>query len=150
MTMPRECVVDTTVLQKANAPLNRELREHSQFASRLRLLTHLMEGRLTLLVSSKLFQEYRRQIPEPRNDKIKALFELISSRPDRVIFNWKPRWSGADREKARGCRYPKEDDHVLRTAVRPHGAAIITEEQRMLNADSCIYREFRVHIFEPW
>lgn len=148
--MPPECVVDTTVLQKANAPLKLEFREHSQFASRLRLLTHVMEGRLTLLVSSKLFQEYQKQIPKPRNDKIKALFELISSRPDRVVFNWKPRWSGADREKARDCRFPKEDDHVLRTALRPHGTTIVSEEKRMLDADSCIHREFRVHIIKPW
>jgi hypothetical protein len=84
-------------------------------------------------VSKRLLQEYREQIPEPRNDKIRTLFELISIRSDRVRFNWKPRWSRADREKARDCHYPREDDHVLRTAIRPHSTTtIVTEEKRML------------------
>ncbi len=150
MTIPQECVLDTSVLQKANAPLKHKLREHSQFAARLRLLHNLVTGQLTLLVSKRLLQEYRTQIPEPRNDKIRALFELISSGSAPVLFNWKTPWSGGDRDKAHRCRFPKEDRHVLRTAVRPSGSVIITEEGRMLSADPCIYREFRVHIIEPW
>ena len=148
--MPPECVVDTTVLQKANAPLKQKLREHSQFAARHRLLHNLFTGKQTLLVSKRLLHEYRTQIPEPRNENIRMLFELISDHSGRILFNWKKPWSGGDRDKAHRCRFPNEDTHVLRTAVRPSGSVIITEEGRMLSADSCIHRQFRVHIIKPW
>ncbi len=148
--MPTACVIDTVVLRKANDPLAGPPHESSLFIQRLKLLARIAKGELIILVSAKLLQEYREQIREPRNETVKAFFELVAAGSERVVFNWKKQWSGADRAKARGCRYPKEDDHVLRTAIRPNGTTILTEEKRMLDADSCIYREFRVHIIEPW
>ena len=143
--MPEECVIDTTVLQKANAPLKREPSAHSLFVRRLHLLNRIARGELTVLVSPKLVAEYRRQVRMPRNDHVMAFFALIDD-PVRATHNWPKRWSGAQREKARRCRYPREDDHVLRTAIRPTPSTVVTEEQRMLNSDECIYRNFRVHI----
>jgi predicted nucleic acid-binding protein len=152
MTMgeTKECVIDTMILQKANAPLTRPPRERSFFRVRVGILNRILRGRLTVLVSAKLIVEYRKQVPSPRNDHIKAFFELLErGHRGSVILNWKKRWSGSDREKARGCRYPKEDDHVLRTAIRPSASYIVTEENRMLKSNMCIYRRFRVHIVHP-
>ena len=148
--MTAECVIDTTVLQKANAPLRHAPREVSRFADRVRLLKRIADGELTLLISPKLLAEYGRQVPEPRNDTVRVFLELITLRSERVFVNWKKRWAGRDREAARHCRFPREDDHVLRTAIRPQVSTIITEEGRMLRADACVYRAFRVHIREPW
>lgn len=149
MKRATECAIDTTVLQKTNAPITQP-RAGPQFRRRMTLLGRISDGEIVVLISSKLLQEYQRQIPLPRNDAIKLFFELLSSaRSDRVVWSWKPRWSGADREKARDCRFPAEDDHVLRTAIRPRPSFIITEEYRMLTADDCIYRAFGVHIQEP-
>ena len=89
-------------------------------------------------------KEYNEHITSPRNDFIRAFFAMFAD-PDGAVLNW-PRFTNADREKARTCRYPREDDHVLRTAIRPNARTIITEEHAMLFADECIYREFRVHI----
>ena len=114
------------------------------------MLERIQRGTLTLLMSSKLLAEYRRQVPSPRNDHIRAFFELVLiAAPTRCVWNWEKRWSGGQRAKARKCRYPEEDDHVLRTAIRPSASVIFTEEERILKADACIYRCFRVHIRLP-
>lgn len=146
--MPEECVVDTNVLQKANQPITTEPARHSMFRKRLNLLDGIATGSLILLISRKLHAEYSRQVPEPRNEFVRAFLELITGAPE-CVWNWKKSWSGANRSGARGCRFPKEDDHVLRTAIRPQTSTIFTEEKRMLRVDACIYREFRVRIKSP-
>ncbi|MGB9624459.1 MAG: hypothetical protein ACPMAQ_06305 [Phycisphaerae bacterium] len=147
MSKREECVIDTMVLQKANAALTQQPAERSLFRRRLALLDRIQRGTLTVLISRQSLAEYERQVPSPRNDYIRAFFELIRD-PVRRAWNWEKRWSGK-KAKARKCRYPSEDDHVLRTAIRPRGSTIFTEEHRMLVADACIYRHFRVHIHSP-
>jgi len=146
--MPEECAIDTSVLQKANALVTKRPRPTSVFARRIRLLRDVFAGRRTVLISRRLLAEYRSKLPSPRNDVILAFFAFLAdpARPNR-IENW-PRWRGSDREKARKCRFPAHDNHVLRTAIRPNRSAIITEDSRMLQADKCIYRDFRVHIVD--
>lgn len=145
--MPPEWVIDTSVLQKANALLTQRPGDQSLFRRRIRLLDILRRGQATLLMSNQLLAEYRRQVRGPRNDFVRAFFEIAVD-PNRRVFNWHKRWSG-DRDKARKCRYPVEDDHVLRTAIRPHSTTIFSEERRMLAADPCVYRTLRVHIRAP-
>jgi hypothetical protein len=100
-------------------------------------------------MSRQLLVEYRNQIREPRNDFVRAFFDLLSQE-ERVRWNWKQRWSGADREKARDCRFPEEDDHVLRTAIlTDEKSLILSEEARMVAANGCIYKAFRVRINDP-
>ena len=142
--MPEECVVDTIVLQKANAPITKPVARGSQFARRLAVLQDIREGRLVPLHSRQLVQEYEEHVKEPRNEFVKAFFELLDD-VRRATYNWHP-WTGAVREKARKCRFPREDHHVLRTAIRGTPSTIITEEKRMLRTDACIYRELRVHV----
>jgi len=142
--MTRECVIDTTVLQKANAAITTPPGKQSRFAKRLALLKRIRAGDVTVLFSKRLLTEYQKQVKSPRNDFVKLFFEILDD-PGRAVYNW-ANWSGQDREKARRCRFPVEDDHVLRTAIRPHSTTIVTEEERMLQTDRCIYRAFRVHI----
>lgn len=145
--MPDLVVVDTGVLQKANAPLGQSMREHSKFARRLDLLAHLKRGSLKAMISARLLAEYRTQVPKPRNDYVRAFFELVSD-PGRRVLNW-CRSSGRFRSHARMCRFPPEDDHVLRTAVCDTGSTILSEEHRMLVTDACIHRRLRVHVLDP-
>ncbi|MBI4864166.1 MAG: hypothetical protein HY815_28510 [Candidatus Riflebacteria bacterium] len=142
-----EYVIDTTVLQKANAAIHQPPRSDSLFVRRVALLNEIHEGKKIVLWSNKLLAEYRRQVRIPRNDFVRLFFELLAD-PRRARYHWAS-WSGRDEEKARRCRYPREDDHVLRTAARPDGSTIVTEERRMLQADVCIHRAFRVHIKLP-
>ncbi len=145
--MAEECVIDTTVLQRANIALTSRTVERRRFKRRLVLLNTLREGRKILLLSEQLAVEYHRQIKRPMNDYVKTFFELLVD-PQRCVLNW-TNWPAARREKARKCRYPREDDHVLRTAIRPHATTIFAEENRMIRADECIHRHFKVHIREP-
>ena len=147
--MGQECVLDTTVLQKANAPLLHEPGKHSLFRRRIRLLEQINRGKLGILISKQLLDEYKRQVKEPRNDYVRAFFELLVSAGDsRCVWNYAA-WTGQRREHARHCRFPKEDDHVLQTAIRSQPTTIFSEENRMLRADACIYRRLRVRIRAP-
>lgn len=142
--MPNEVVIDTTILVAANQMLTAPPRANSRFRRRLDLLAKLRKGVITVLISERLLHEYKKQIPRPRNDFVDTFFKLLLDSGG-AIYNY-AQWRGGDRQKARNCRFPREDDHVLRTAWRDNPSTILTEEQRMLNADACIYREFRVHI----
>lgn len=145
-----EAAIDTTVLQKANVEINHDRAKANRLAKRISLLQRIQRNEIAVLVSERLLHEYVQQIQVRQNDFVRAFFELVSS-PDgqRVILSWKKQWSGGERAAARACRYPREDYHVLRTAVRGHPTTIYTEEGRMLLADACISRRFSVRIIEP-
>lgn len=142
--MADERVIDTTVLQKANAPISAPPRRNSRFVRRLRLLDSVRAGRITVLCSERLLREYKEHVKLPRNDFVKSFFDILLD-PGRAVYNW-AKWSGQEWEKARQCRFPREDYHVLRTAIRPHATTIVTEENRMLETDALLYRVFRVHV----
>ena len=142
--MTRDRVIDTMVLQKANAPLTDAPIPGRRFAKRLAILQDLSSGTLRAVVSKQLIAEYQRQVPSPRNEFVTAFFAILSD-PTRYIVNW-ARWSGALRANASNCRFSIEDTHVLRTAVRDTATAIVTEEKRMLKAAGCIHRQLGVSI----
>jgi hypothetical protein len=148
--MPEEAALDTTVLRRANVPLEGTRASATLLARRLSLLQRTCRKEMCVLISTRLLHEYADQIKSAQNDFVKAFIELVT-RPDggHVVLNWKTPWSGGERDRARRCRYPLEDHHVLRTAIRDQPTTIYSEEGRMLGADACIYREFRVHITEP-
>ena len=140
-----ECVIDTVILQSANAPMTKEPRSGRLIERRIGLLKEISAGTIRILISRRLMNEYQGRLPSPRNEYIKAFFALLD-RPDRVTWNWKKRWSGGERATAAACRYPIEDVHLLRTAIRDGDSRIYTEEGRLLDVDECIFRQFRVHI----
>ncbi len=140
--MAKESVIDTNVLVNANKPITARPRKGSLFAKRIELLEDIKKGKWTVLYSNRLLAEYAQHVNSPNNDFIVTFFKLLL---DRGIANW-ANWPRGAMEKARKCRYPKHDDHVLRTAIRPGSSTIITEEERLIRTDACIYRNFGVHI----
>ena len=85
------------------------------------------------------------------NEFVRVFFDLVTApdpNPKRCITNWAP-WPSGRSDRARRCRYPKHDDHLLRTAIRPKPTTIITEDKGLLETDRCIYLHFRVHIRLP-
>jgi hypothetical protein len=139
-----EVVVDTVVIQSSNASLIQTPHAGRKITRRLELLRQIRDGEVTLLYSKRLVREYLERVPAPRNEYVRAFFEIITT-GRRAVANWHTPWMG-DRQKARDCRYPAHDDHVLRTAIRLDPTTIFTEEAAMLGAGTCIYREFRVRI----
>jgi hypothetical protein len=148
--VPEEAALDTTVLRRANVELKENRAAAVRMSSRLALLRRICKKEIVVLISERLAHEYMVQLRDVQNEVVKAFLEL-ATKPDgnHVVFNWKSQWSGSDRDRARLCRYPKEDEHVLRTAIRDGPTVIYTEEGRMLRTDACIYGAFRVHIQEP-
>ena len=147
--MPDQYVIDTSVLQKANAPITGPVRARSRFARRVRLLEDIRAGRRVVLYSEKLVDEYHRQVKTPRNLFVAAFFEILSNPGQsaaRALYNWATRWPLSEQHEARKCRYPKHDDHDLRTAIPDRPTTIVSEDGGMIQADACIYRYFRVHI----
>jgi len=140
------CVIDTMVLRKANAKIDTAPRESSQFQKRINLLILLASGEMTVLYSERLITEYQQQVQEPRNDFVKAFLELLTHTTSQP--NWDENWT-VNKQKARHCRFPPEDDHVLRTAIHPDGSTIFSEEDRMLVTDACIHRTLDVHVKAP-
>ena len=138
-----EIAIDTTVLVNSNQPLITVPKQGSLFQRRLLLLGQIRDGKRMVLISKRLLAEYDKQIPKPRNDFLIAFFQIIDLR--KCVVNYAS-WTHDRRAKARKCRYPKEDDHVLRTALRDHSTEIVSEEKRMLQSGKCIKREFRVSI----
>lgn len=151
--MCRDCVVDTSVLRKANAPLEANPRSRAETRRRLALLKMITDGEVRVLISGQLLREYDAQVLEPRNDYVQQFLTLLVN-PSGHILNW-ARLSGSERDYAFGtCRFPREDEHVLRTAVRRGTrrftrSTIYTEEDRMLRTNACIKRKFRIAVDDP-
>jgi len=139
----RRVVVDTCVLQKANAPMRNAPRAGREINERIDLLKKLADGSLTPAWSATVLREYLEHVPEPRNDFMRAFFEILG----RVPPTW-TRLTGAQEARLGRCRYPPEDKHLLRTAC-PGPATIATEEGRLLRVDGPVHQYFQVHIRAP-
>jgi hypothetical protein len=141
-----KAAIDTMVLQKSNAEVAKRPRENSRFVARIRILKRATGGDIVPLYSARLIQEYRRQVPTPRNDSVRAFLDGLERNG---ILNWKNPWTGTDRDNMRSCRFPGEDEHVLRTAAT-HGERthLISEENRILTKKTCVKRKFNVAIVD--
>lgn len=142
------------VLQKANAPIVKPPRSTARVRERWALLRSIVEGRRRALVSSRLLHEYQARVKPPRNDLTRAFVELAEraltlGRGEAFTHNWASPWDGSRRDAMNRCRFPPEDEHVLRTAVRDGGSTIFTEEERMLRTNGCLYRRLDVRVAEP-
>lgn len=143
--MAEPCVVDTCILQKANATIVDEPKLLSEFRRRLALLEGLVQGSRTVLYSAKLLKEYEEHVPEPRNDFVKLFLELVTTPGTNARPSWAGRWR-AQRLQARTCRFPQHDDHLLRTAAPSAPSVVFTEEAALVAVDACIHRSLQVHL----
>ena len=148
--MPEEVAIDTTVLVGANIVQTPERAAATPQAARLALLQRIQDREAAVLISERLAAEYRKQITTYKNEFVRLFFELVT-RPDgsHVILNWRTPWGHAELARARSCRFPYEDLHVLRTAVRDGRTTMYSEEGRVLAAHPCIRKEFDVVISAP-
>jgi len=148
--VPEELTIDTTVLVRANVTLTPAREAATLLAARLGLLQRVNARQAAVLISMRLANEYARRLRNYRNEVVRAFLDLVT-RPDgsHVVLNWRSPWTRADRARVHECRFPAEDSHVLRTAVRDHPTTIYSEEERMLRAQACIRRHFLVRISRP-
>jgi hypothetical protein len=145
----RPCVVDTDVLHHSNRDFpadDRRLR--LKLARRIELLRQIAAGHRVLLVSRTLLGQYSHHLQRPFNLYLQEFLSVATQPTPNVRFNW-AMLTGAQRDRAhRACRFPGEDILLLRTAYGVR-SVIFSEETRVVAADSCIHRYFRVHIQDP-
>ena len=142
--MPEEVVIDTMVLQKANATITRPPGRRSRFARRLRLLERIRAEEIAVLFSKRLLTEYQRQVKSPRNDFVTLFFEILAN-PGRAIYNW-AQLVGTGSRQSETLSFPARGLPCASHSHPPGATTIVTEEDRMLRTDACIYRAFRVHV----
>jgi hypothetical protein len=148
--MPEEVAIDTTVLVGANITQTPQQAAAAPQAARLALLRRIQDRKAAVLISAKLLAEYRKQITTFKNEFVRIFLDLLTM-PDgsHVILNWRTPWGHAEVARAHQCRFPYEDLHVLRTAVRDGRTTMYSEEGRVLAAHPCIRKEFDVAISAP-
>jgi hypothetical protein len=139
------CVVDTVVMQSANAPLDTAPTEGRTIVRRLELLRRISRGEIQLLWSKRLLKEWADHVPEPRNDFVRAVLELLTNGHGQ--HNWRTPWTGGIRADIAECRYPGHDSHLLRTAILDDDRSyLVTEENRLSTCRACVSRKFNVSI----
>src|SRR6266516_5070003 len=145
--MPEELAIDTSVLVRANITLTPERSAATLQAARLSLLRRVQSRQAAVLISERLAAEYGHRITTYKNDFVRLFFELVTQ-PDgtHIIMNCRTPWGHAELARADACRFPVEDRHVLRTAVRASRTTIYSEEGRVLAAHPCIRKAFDVVI----
>lgn len=142
--MKTKVAVDTNVLLRANAPITTE-KQGREFALRLKLLSRFQDKEIFPLWSPQLAAEWATHVKEPRNDYIRAFFELMVDTSDG--FNYATPWGGSEKQRMSKCRFPKHDLHLLRTAyLKVRTSHIVTEEGPVLGTATCVKHEFDVHI----
>lgn len=136
------CVVDTTVLQKANAAITVAPGAGKEIQDRFRLLQRIQSGELQPMYSKKLEGEWRTKVKEPRNDFVQAFYALVVNGV--AEFNW-AHWRGSDDDRLAKCKFPMEDKHLVRTAVRDgERTYVVSEEERVTRGAKCVQRCFNV------
>jgi hypothetical protein len=149
--VPPEFAVDTSVLVNANVKQTSDHTEAVRQAARLLLLQRVQSQQAAVLISRQLVAEYKRKITSFENDYVRLFLELLTN-PDgsHIIPNWRTPWTRSDIARMYECRFPYEDDHVLRTAARGHRTTLYSEERRILGANArCVRKHFGVDINEP-
>ena len=148
--MPEELAIDTSVLVRANITQTPDRAAATLQAARLSLLRRIQNHQAAVLISQRLAAEYGQRITTYKNEFVRLFFDLVT-KPDgtHVIMNWRTPWGHAELARADACRFPAEDRHVLRTAVRDGRTTIYSEEGRVLAAHPCIRKEFDVVISAP-
>lgn len=138
------CVIDTKVVILANL----RLRKHVSPAQKARyqLLLQAAKGNILLLQNQVLDHEYVAQLSgRPLSDLTKAFIQVLD-REGRT--NSVPLRHG-ERSRLRKCRFPVHDEHLLKAAKNVPGAVIVTEDDTLLKAASCVQSTLGYRILSP-
>lgn len=137
-----DSVLDATVVAFANGDIAAR-RPGNVFDRRLAAIEQVAHGRRRLRYNQKLLGEYQQVIQERRNDVIDLFFSVLADRSFRVRANTLSR---QDHAKAKKCRWPSHDQHLLAAAVGGDRPTIFVTESRHAACAAKILSCFGVHI----
>jgi hypothetical protein len=138
-----ECVFDTSFVRLANDSLFGEKRGNL-LNRRLTPLRQAVAAKSHLRYNRKLLGEYSMQIRERHNDVVEQFFALLDS-PQATLVR-KNALSRQDNAKARLCRWPVHDQHVLAAAIGGDDVVIHVTEGALGACSKAVKRVFGFQI----
>lgn len=138
-----DCVVDATIIYKANGDIAAGRRPGNILDRRLIVIEQIGSGARRLRYNSKLLNEYQQVAREHRNDVVELFFTALAERAVLVTRN---KLSPHLYARATQCRWPSHDQHLLAAAVDGTNPTIFVTERRHVNCADCVLRRFAVHV----
>ena|ERR1700690_2413370 len=138
-----DCVVDATVVYKANGDLAGR-RPGNILDRRLTVIQQIGSGVRRLRYNQKLLNEYEQLVRERRNDVIDIFFTVLSERAVLVTRN---KLSPHRYAKAiQKCHWPSHDQHLLAAAIDGINPSIVVTERNHVKCANCIRKHFAVRL----
>jgi len=138
-----DCVVDATVVYKANGDLAGR-RPGNILDRRLTVIQQIGSGVRRLRYNQKLLNEYEQLVRERRNDIIDIFFTVLSERAVLVTRNkLSPHCYAKAIQK---CHWPSHDQHLLAAAIDGIDPSIVVTERNHVKCANCIRKHFAVRL----
>jgi hypothetical protein len=140
-----DSVLDATVVAFGNGDIAAR-RPGNLFDRRLTAIEQVASGLRRLRYNTRLLGEYTQLIQERRNDVIELFFTALDD--ERSVLVKRNTLSRQDYARARKCRWPTHDQHLLAAAVEGNDPTIFVTESRHVQRAAKILTCFAVHIVD--
>jgi hypothetical protein len=137
-----DSVIDTSVVSMANGQIAGR-RRGNVLDRRLSAIEDVAYGRRRLRYNPKLLVEYQRIVRAYRNDVIELFFIALT---ERAVFVRRNTLSRQDNAKARKCKWPGHDQHLLAAAVGGIQPTIFVTESHLHACAASVLACFAVHV----
>jgi len=139
-----DSVIDATVVAFANGNIAAR-KQGNAFDRRLEAIEQVVNGQRRLRYNSKLLREYQNLIQEHRNDVIDLFFIVLADRAVLVRGNTLSRQHYG---RARTCRWPAHDQHLLAAALGGDEPTIFVTEARLAQCAAQILARFTIRVVD--
>jgi len=137
-----DSILDATVVAFANGNIAARAKGNA-FDRRLAAIEQVAYGHRRLRYNQKLLREYQQVIKEYRNDVVDLFFTVLTDRSILVRTNTLSR---QDYARAKKCRWPSHDQHLLAAAMGGDEPTIFVTESRHAVCAAKILARFGIHI----
>jgi hypothetical protein len=137
-----DSVIDTSVVSMANGQIAGR-RQGNALDRRLLAIEDVAYGRRRMRYNPRLLVEYRRIVRIYRNDVIELFFTALT---ERAVFVPRNTLSRQDNAKARKCKWPGHDQHLLAAAVGGIQPTIFVTEADLHACAASVLAYFAVHV----
>lgn len=140
-----ECVFDASVVGYANNPLEVSVIESGvSLVQIVDALESVVIGHRRLRCNPKLLTEYSRLLRVKRNDLIEQFVALLDS-PQTIMLK-SSSLRNHEKVKAKNCKWPSHDQHVLAAAIGGTDVAIYVTEAFLGGCAEKVWRIFRIRV----
>jgi hypothetical protein len=137
-----DCVLDASFVGMANDEID-NLEPGSILDRRISIICEIKNGSYTVRYNSRLLGEYNNLVKVHRNDWIAVFFQILA---DGATFVNRNNFNAAELAKARKCRWPLHDQHVLVAAINGTKSIVFVTESTLGRSAAKVLQHFRVRI----